>query len=81
MSSLPAGIEREALAPVELDRRRGEKQRAAEIADVEAGLGDRLVRGGLGQFVGQRAGALVAGGEEVDGAGDAGVEMIGRESA
>ncbi len=53
-------VEREAVAPVQLDRRRGEEQRAAEIAVGEAGLVERLARRGFGQFVGEGAGPLVA---------------------
>ena len=51
-------VEREAVMPVELDRRRGEEERATEIAGIEAGFGHGLMRGGFGQLVGQQAGAF-----------------------
>ena len=73
-------IELEALLPAELDRRRGEEQRPAEIAVVEPGFRHRFHGGGFGELVGQRGGAAIARFEEVDGAGDAGIEMVGRKA-
>ena len=74
------GVELEAPLPAELDRRGGQEQRPAEIPVVEAGFRHRLERGGFGELVGEGGGALVAGFQEVDGAGDPGVQVLGRES-
>jgi hypothetical protein len=66
--------------PVEFHRRGGEEQRSAEIVDGKARFGDGFPGSSFGQFVGQRACALRAGGEKIHRAGDAGVELIHREA-
>jgi hypothetical protein len=62
--------------PVELDGRRGEEERAAEILRIDAGFGDCLMRSCFGQFVGEGACALAARRQEIDHARDAGVQLV-----
>src|SRR5690606_3195741 len=75
-----AVIEREAVAPVELDGRRGQEKRAAEIMGREARAGDGFQRRQFRELVGKGAGALVARRQEVDGTADRRVEVVRREA-
>src|SRR5690606_29122937 len=66
--------------PVQFDGRRGKKEWTGKIVDVQAGSGHGLPSSKLGEFVGQRACALVAGRKKVDRPGDGCRQVICRKA-
>ena len=76
-SVLAGCIEVEAVGPIELNRRRRQEKRSAEIVGGEPGFADRLARGCFSELVGQWTCTFRARCEEIDGAADARIQMVG----